>query len=145
MSPRAFIDSTVYLHALGRDHPSRASCLALVGFSERGELDLHASVEMVQEVTFHTMRRDDATHAADMGSALMDAVTLHPFDADVLARSLELVRTGAVRGRDAVHAATALRAGFDAIVTTDRDFDGIPGLRRIDPSELAEDLACRDP
>ena len=42
-----------------------------------------------------------------------------------------------VRGRDAVHAATALDAGFDTIVSTDRDFDGIPGLTQRDPRDSA--------
>lgn len=31
------------------------------------------------------------------------------------------------------HAATALEHGFTEIVTTDRDFDAVPGLARLDP------------
>ena len=62
-------------------------------------------------------------------------VVLHRFDEGVLQTAISLVATSTVRGRDAVHAATAIRAGFDAIVTTDSDFDGIPGLRRIDPRD----------
>lgn len=34
-----------------------------------------------------------------------------------------------IRGRDAVHAATALQSGFDLIASTDPDFDEVPGLR----------------
>jgi predicted nucleic acid-binding protein len=32
-----------------------------------------------------------------------------------------------------VHAATALASGFTQIVSCDGDFDGIPGLERLDP------------
>ena len=60
----------------------------------------------------------------------------HDFTAAIQARSLDLMEVSGVRGRDAVHAATALTAGFTEIVTNDRGFDGIPGLRRIDPRDL---------
>jgi predicted nucleic acid-binding protein len=36
-----------------------------------------------------------------------------------------------------VHAATAIAYGIDRIATTDRTFDGIPGITRLDPIELA--------
>lgn len=36
-------------------------------------------------------------------------------------------QSGEDRGHDAVHAATAIVAGFDQIVSVDRDFDGMPG------------------
>ncbi|GAB96796.1 hypothetical protein KILIM_049_00140 [Kineosphaera limosa NBRC 100340] len=47
---------------------------------------------------------------------------------------------GHARGRDAVHAATALAADFSAIVSCDADFDDIPGLRRLEPEEALEGL-----
>ena len=47
--------------------------------------------------------------------------------------SLGLIQQTQVRGRDAVHAATALAYGIDTIASSDPAFDGIPGLRRIDP------------
>lgn len=36
-------------------------------------------------------------------------------------------------GADAVHAATALVHGFEAIVSPDVDLDHAPGLRRVEP------------
>ncbi len=39
------------------------------------------------------------------------------------------------RARDAVFAALALNRGIDAILATDRAFDGIEGLERIDPAD----------
>ena len=55
---------------------------------------------------------------------------LYPFDREVLDLSVQLVEGSGMRGRDAVHAATALVHGFAA----DAGFDGIPGLPRIDPA-----------
>ena len=135
-SGACFIDSTVVLLAAGGPHPARAACAALLTSAATGELTLHASVEMIQEFVFHRMRRERSASAAERMTVLGESLVLHPFDSDVLRDSLELIRTGSVRGRDAVHAATALAAGFDAIVSTDTDVDGISGLRRIDPTEL---------
>jgi len=57
---------------------------------------------------------------------------------EVLDLSLDLIeRLPTIRGRDAVHAATALVYGIETIVTPDTAFDGIPELTRIDPMELA--------
>lgn len=139
-----FIDSSVVLYASGAPHRMRDACHQLLVRSNRAEVSLHASVEMIQEFVFHRMRKEPAGIAADKAAELSRAVTLHPFDESVLDRSVELIRTGTVRGRDAVHAATALEAGFDAIVSSDRDFDGIPGLRRIDPADLADELESHE-
>ena len=50
-------------------------------------------------------------------------------------KALDLTATTRIGGRDAVHAATALLAGFDAVVSPDRDFAVVEGLRRLDPAE----------
>lgn len=131
-----FLDSTVLLHAVGGDDPARAPSRAVLALASRGEVLVHASVEMVQEVVHHRLRRGTAEEAVALATDAAGGFVLHPFDEAVQRRALALVRTGAVRGRDAVHAATALEAGFDAIVTTDKDFDHVPGLRRIDPADL---------
>jgi len=39
--------------------------------------------------------------------------------------------------RDAIFAAQALNHGIDAILSTDRDFDDVPGLERVDPADAA--------
>lgn len=43
--------------------------------------------------------------------------------------------------RDAIHAATALNQGIDAIVSPDRAFDAIAGLDRIDPTDAPAALS----
>ena len=60
---------------------------------------------------------------------------LHDFDADVLRDALDLMARTPLRSRDAVHVATALRAGFESIVSLDADFDAAGVLRRQEPSQ----------
>jgi uncharacterized protein len=130
-----FLDSAVWAYALGGEHPRRDACRALLLTAQRGQIELHASVELVQEVVFHRLRRTDRASAVAEGRAIERACALHPFDAAVLDKALELTATTAIRGRDAVHAATALLNGFHAIVSPDRDFAGVPGLRHLDPAD----------
>ncbi|TWD16844.1 type II toxin-antitoxin system VapC family toxin [Marihabitans asiaticum] len=93
------------------------------------------SVEGGQEFHFHRLRRTDPETAVRQFDLVDDLVTWHPFDVEVLHLARDLAAQNGVRGRDAVHAATALRAGFADIVSRDPDFDGIPGLTRLDPTD----------
>ncbi|WP_235019859.1 type II toxin-antitoxin system VapC family toxin [Ruania rhizosphaerae] len=62
------------------------------------------------------------------------ACVVHAFDEAVTDRTVDLVERSTIAGRDAVHAATALEAGFTEIVSLDRDFDRVPGLTRREPA-----------
>lgn len=54
-------------------------------------------------------------------------------DHEILERSMDLIYATGIRGRDSVHAATALADGIETIASSDPAFDGIPGLKRVDP------------
>lgn len=63
-----------------------------------------------------------------------DNAVCAPFDAAVLTTSLRLLRGHADLGLwNAVYAATAQSAGLDMIISTDRVFDRVDGITRIDP------------
>ena len=91
---------------------------------------------MVQELVYHRMRRVDAVVAVRQGRAVADMCILHAFDTAVLDRALGLVAESGVRGRDAVHAATALSHDVPQVLSTDPDFDDVPGITRVPPSAL---------
>lgn len=107
-----------------------------MSLAQSGELRLHASVEVIQEFVFHRIRISDRELALEEAADLAALITLHDFDRDVLDESLRLMRTTPVRGRDAVHAATAIMHGLTDIVSTDRAFDAVPGLTRLDPADV---------
>ncbi len=131
------VDTAVFAYALGAAHVRREACRAVVARATAGEIELHASVEMVQELLHHRMRRTDRASALRQARAAGGLCVLHPFDMPVLERALSLVETTALRGRDAVHAATADCHGLDSIISPDGDFDGIAGLRRVAPEQVA--------
>jgi predicted nucleic acid-binding protein len=132
---RLFLDTTVLVHALGGEHLQRQPCRTILTAGQSGDVELHVSVEALQELLHHRLRRTDRASAVSQARRFAAGLHLHPFDTTVLTRALDLVAHTELRGRDAAHAATALEHGFDAIVTADRDFDGIPGLTRIEPAD----------
>jgi predicted nucleic acid-binding protein len=140
VSTDLFVDTSVLLTAVGGRHPARSSCQALVASVDHIGTRLHISAETVQEFLYHRMRMGSHTDALEEVRAVRSAVVAHALDDAVIDAALRLVEQGPVRGRDAMIAATAMVHGFDAIVTLDRDFDAIPGLRRLEPSEAARAL-----
>ncbi len=127
-----YADTSVFLLAAGEPATGRDDAVAYLDGVGEG-LEVHLSVEAVQEFLFHRMRRAGRAVALAQTEALTESVVLHPFDHGVLRRSLDLVRDTDIRGRDAVHAATALEIGLDTIVTFDRDLAVVPGLQVVRP------------
>lgn len=132
------LDSAVAIYALGDDGELRATCRSILSKASKDELRAYASVEMIQEVVHHRLRRTgDRSIASADGRDTAALCTLLNFDREVLDLSLDLIeRIPTIRGRDAVHAATALAYGIDTIISPDRAFDGIPGLTRLDPNTV---------
>lgn len=133
-SEHVVVDTTVLAHAMGGPSPQRTACRGLAARASSGELVRHASTEAVQEFLFHRLRMGERAAAVDSARLVMRLCLLHDLDREVLSRAIDLASTTMLRGRDAVHAATALRHSFDTIVSADRDLDRVPGLRRVDPT-----------
>jgi predicted nucleic acid-binding protein len=124
------------VYAVGDRHDQRDACRALVSTATDGGIELHASVELVQEFLFHRLRRGNRALAVKQTRDVAALCVLHPFDTEVAGRMIDLVASAGIGGRNAVHAATALLHGFEALVSPDRGFDTVPGLLRIDPTAL---------
>lgn len=145
MTP-VFIDSTVFVSALGREHPMREPCRALIDRMAIGSLRGETSVEVVQEVVHVRLRlTGDRKLAVSAGRKVADLCHVHGLRPADLDHALSLFEKGRTIGaRDALHAAVALAYGLDTIVSADRDFDEVAGLRRIDPLDAKALSALRD-
>lgn len=142
-TPVALLDTAVLAYVFGNDHEFKQPCIMVMKAAQESRFRAHASVELVQELLFHRLRRTDRATAVAQARDTAEACVLHPFDEDVMSRMFELVTSNPrIGGRDAVHAATALRHGIPTIVSPDSAFDEIPGLPRVDPRRLNEFLAA---
>jgi predicted nucleic acid-binding protein len=100
-----------------------------------GTLRGSASVALVQEYVHLGSRRTGGRALALAEAAeIAGLLELHPFQTSYVPTLLALLDAHPrLDAQDAVHAATAINCGFGAIVSTDRAFDDVGGLERIDP------------
>ncbi|HST55888.1 MAG TPA: type II toxin-antitoxin system VapC family toxin [Solirubrobacteraceae bacterium] len=134
---RFLFDTSVFIYALGGQHFYRDPCRAILDNAERGHLVGEASVELIHEFAYVRLRQTaNRLEAAESARLIADACTLHPVEPADIDRALQLwCAHERLDVRDAVFAAQALNRDIDAILSPDRDLDGIPGLERIDPAD----------
>jgi uncharacterized protein len=132
---RFLYDTVVFVYAVGRPHPYRDACRAIVQRQLIRELAGEAAADLVREYADQRFRQTrDRVLAAQSARRVASMCQLHAADESDMRRALELYEWHPALGTtDAVFAAVALNRGIDAILTADRHFDGIPGLERVDP------------
>lgn len=125
----------MFLYARGSDHPYREPCRRLLDAVGRGRFRLDASTELIQEFLHILLRRGiSRDQALEEAGEVRRLCRVTAFDNQVLAMALTMIRKYPGLGvRDAVHAATAVVAGIDKILSADQVFDGLDELERVDP------------
>jgi predicted nucleic acid-binding protein len=134
---RFLFDTGVFVYALGGEHRYREPCRAILLEMRGGHLAGEASIELIHEFA-HVRCRREVTRADAVGSArdVADMGPLHSVGPQDIERALGLwCEHERLDMRDAIFAAQALNREIDAILSPDKDFDGIPGLERIDPAD----------
>lgn len=130
------IDSNIFMYAAGADHPHKRPSVAFLRQLARGELDAAVDAEVLQEL-LHRYRAIDrwaeGRQVYDRARRIVGLVI--PVSAEVvdLARRL-LDRYERLTTRDALHAAVVDLHALEGIVSYDRDFDVVEGLRRSEPA-----------
>jgi len=134
---RFLYDTSIFVYALGAEHSYREPCREIVRRATAGELQGEASVDLLQELVHQRIRRTgDRLGAARVARNVAKLAWWHPLEPDDVQRGIGLVETNPkLDARDAVFAALAMNRGVDAILATDRAFDDIDGLERIDPAD----------
>ncbi len=134
---RIFLDSNVFLYAIGGEGPHREFSRAVLAAVGQGRLDGVTSAEVLQEVLHVRSRRVNikaATSSVRAASGLV-AEVLPVTHEDVLEACRLLDRHSALGARDALHAAVMKSSAVEVLVSVDRDFDGLPGIKRLDPRD----------
>ena len=127
------IDSNVPMYLVGADHPHKTDAQRLL---ERLALDnrrLVSDAEVLQEILhrYVAIRRPDAIHPAfDALLGAVDEVFPVTVENVTSARGI-LLASPTLSARDAIHVAVMRQHGVEEILSFDRAFDDIPGIRRI--------------
>jgi len=129
------IDTTVLTYAVGVEHPLRDPCRRLLRAHADGAIDAATSIDVVQEfVHIRACRRSraDAVNLARRYTAALSLLETHLDDLDL---ALNLFEQHSVLGVfDSVLAAVALNRRAEALVSADRAFGEVPGLRWVNPA-----------
>jgi predicted nucleic acid-binding protein len=134
---RFLYDTSVFVYALGAEHPYREPCREIVRRAGAGELQGEAGADLLQELVHQRLRRTgDRAGAAKAARNVAKLAWWHPLEPDDVQRGIDLFETHeGLDARDVVFAALAINRGIDAILATDRAFDEVAGLERIDPAD----------
>lgn len=134
---RFLYDTSVFIYALGSEHPYREPCREIARLATAGDLQGEASVDLLQEFTHQRARRTgNRREAAKAARSVAMLAWWHPVEPNDVQRGIDLFEAHeSLDAQDAVFAALAINRGIDAILATDRAFDGIDGLERIDPTD----------
>ncbi len=104
---RFLFDTSIFIYALGGEHLYKEPCREIVR-----KAAAEAARNVAKLAWWHPVEPNDIQRGIDL-------FEIHPnLDA-----------------RDAVFAALAINRGIDTILSTDRAFDGINELKRIDPAD----------
>lgn len=116
-----FVDTNVWMYAVGRPHPLRAEARSLLRRAREQGHELFTSAEVLQELlhAYLPVRRDATLAAAlELATASARVVSLEQDDV-VLATRLHVEHDG-LGARDLVHLAVAMRHDAIELHTFDR-------------------------
>jgi predicted nucleic acid-binding protein len=128
-----FVDSSIPMYLIGADHPHKTDARRLLEQSIVDGAALVTDVEVFQEILHRYTaidRRDAISPAWEVLAAITDEAVGIDLEDVAAARDMLLAGTGA-SARDAIHVAVMRRLGCTRIMTFDRAFDDIPGIRRV--------------
>jgi predicted nucleic acid-binding protein len=139
MSSAFFVDSNIIMYAVGAQHPYRRPCLEALDRIVQENLPAVVSSEIHQEILHRYLSLGQGSLAQQVSIKLETIIptTLPVTLADVRRVRLLVERYPTLKARDLVHAAVMLENDLSSILSTDRHFDEMIEIERIDPHDLS--------
>jgi predicted nucleic acid-binding protein len=140
-----FVDANAIVYS-AVEGPGRASCLRVLEAVAAGEAQGRTSPAVLEEV-WHVAER---TYKGQLSGLVENALAIFSPLLSVteaaLSRALAM-KASPLGPNDRLHVGTCATHGIGAVLTADRAFDGIDGIRRIDPldAEAVDELLTTAP
>jgi len=136
----ALLDVNVPMYAAGRPHPYREPCAWVMEEVAEGRLAVAIDAETIQEILYRYGELQQWEAGEMLATSLLELVpTVYPVSQEDARLAVDLFRRYAPQGikaRDLIHAAVMVNRGLTRIISTDRHFDRIAGIVRLDPQAL---------
>jgi predicted nucleic acid-binding protein len=127
------VDSNVLMYASGAEHPNKPLALTFLKRIASGEVSATIDAEVLQEIIhrYRSLNRwGDGKQVYRLARELFPEVLA--ISGAVMDHAKHLVDSDqTISARDAVHAAVVVTYRLEGICTFDRDFDRMPGCRRV--------------
>jgi predicted nucleic acid-binding protein len=126
-----FVDANILIYS-AVESEYRGPCLEILEAIARGDAAGRTSTAALEEVWYVELsgRAGDLTGLTEHGYAIFSPLLPVTDEAFRLALSLDV---GAIGPNDRLHVAACLAHGIEVIVSADAQFDGVTGIRRVDP------------
>jgi predicted nucleic acid-binding protein len=131
--PTIFLDTNVFLYAVGAQHPLQAPSQKVLSLVGEGALEAASNTEVIQEILYVLSRRGQQETALKLARHVIELLgpLLPVTQADISVTCDLMDLYPALPTRDAIHAATMLNNGISDIITSDDHFDSVRGIRRL--------------
>ncbi len=132
---KGYIDSNVFIQAILREDVDSRDVLRKI---INNEFEGITSILSWDELVYILRKFINSESAISEGRKFLGFPNLKFIDAkkDIILRAQKLIEKYNIKPRYAIHAATALQAGVNEIVSGDADFDKISELKRIAPVNI---------
>ena len=148
-----FVDTNIPIYAGGKPHPNKKPCANVIMAMAKGEIQAVSSAEVLQEILHrHSQTKERAKGIKmlhEFSELLSDIFPVTIKEVNLAATFLEKYPN--IEARDAIHIATMLTNDIKLILSTDKHFDDIQRIKRIDPTDteqlsklLKEDIKTYD-
>lgn len=138
-----FLDVNVPMYAAGKAHPYRESCVWVLTEIANGRLEAVIDVEIIQEVLYRYGALQQWQVGVKLAQSLLDLVpTVLSVTANDMKTAVSLFAAYAPQGikaRDVLHTAVMQNHQLSHIISTDKHFDQIKGITRLDPQDIFVD------
>jgi hypothetical protein len=140
MLTSTFLDTNVFIYAVGADHPLRASCRAILDAARGSALTLATNTEVFQELLHVGTRRGRQSAMITLVRRLAPSLDVLSVDFETIALAMEALEGyPTLSARDAVHVGAMRQHQITRIVTADRHFDGVDRIERVAPDRFARE------
>jgi predicted nucleic acid-binding protein len=129
-----FVDANVLVYSWV-EGPYREPCLEILTAIAEGATDGRTSTAALEEVWYAELsgRAGDLTGLT--GHAYTIMTPLLSVTDEAFRRALSLSAPPEIGSNDRLHAGTCLSHGIEVVVSADRDFDRLRGVRRVEPRD----------
>ena len=126
------LDTNIVMYAVGKPHVYKAPCQAILQKALNNTEVFNIDAELCQELLYVYGRRGEMETGFKTVDALLRLFpNLFVIDSDVILETTRLMhKYPKLVARDAIHAAVSIAYDLEGIISVDKVFEGIKGLKR---------------